>query len=99
MGLPITWLIEFVNGRLSGVVDARKNRMSATRWGQWKRTDLKSGHYDKISAVVMCALPEGSVEFMNNSWRENTGSSLEELTGWGWKNSIHAEGVAKFTAE
>src|SRR6266853_4129654 len=39
---------------------------------------------DSIPALVVCALPDGSIEFVNQAWREYTGSSLEQLTGWGW---------------
>lgn len=41
---------------------------------------------DMIPALVVCALPDGTVEFINQGWREYAGSSLEQLTGWGWQS-------------
>jgi formate hydrogenlyase transcriptional activator len=54
---------------------------------------------DTIPALVVCALPDGSVEFVNQGWREYTGSSLEKLTGWGWQTVIHPDDLPKFIDE
>jgi PAS domain S-box-containing protein len=48
---------------------------------------------------VVCALPDGSVEFANGAWRDYTGSSLEQLSGWVWQTTIHNDDVAKFIDE
>jgi len=60
--------------------------------------DLRSV-IDTIPALVVCALPDGSVEFVNQSWREFTGSTFEELTGWGWQTVIHPNDLRKFVDE
>jgi PAS domain S-box-containing protein len=54
---------------------------------------------DTIPALVVCALPDGSLEFVNQNWREYTGSSLEQLTGWAWQSVIHPDDVSKFMDE
>src|ERR1700732_635330 len=54
---------------------------------------------EKIPALVVCALPDGSVEFVNRAWQEYTGSSLEKLTGWGWQSAIHTDDLSKFIEE
>ncbi len=54
---------------------------------------------DTIGALVVCALPDGSVEFVNQSWCEFTGSTLEELTGWGWQTVIHPDDLRMFVDE
>src|SRR5260370_26972586 len=54
---------------------------------------------DTIAALVVCALPDGSVEFVNQSWCEFTGSTLEELTGWGWQTVIHPYELRMFVDE
>ena len=36
---------------------------------------------DTIPALVVSALPDGSVNFINKGWRDYTGLSLEALTG------------------
>ena len=65
----------------------------AKRLGQ--PLDLRSV-IDTIPALVVCALPDGSVEFVNQSWREFTGSTLEKLSGWGWQTVIHPADLRKF---
>jgi PAS domain S-box-containing protein len=64
----------------------------ATRRGE--PLDLRTV-IDTIPALVVCALPDGSIEFVNQAWREYTGSSLDELTGWGWQVAIHPEDVTR----
>jgi PAS domain S-box-containing protein len=68
----------------------------ATRKGE--PLDLRTV-IDTIPALVVCALPDGSIEFVNQAWREYTGFSLEELTVWGWQTAIHPDDVSKFVEE
>ena len=46
---------------------------------------------ETIPAMVVCALPDGSVEFANRAWQEYTGCSLPQLRGWGWQTAIHPD--------
>src|ERR1700691_4104088 len=46
---------------------------------------------DRIPAFTWSAHPDGSVEFVNQRWREYAGLSLEESQGWGWQVAIHSE--------
>jgi PAS domain S-box-containing protein len=48
---------------------------------------------------AVCALPDGSVEFVNRAWQEYTGCSLEQLSGWLWQTTIHPDDVARFIDE
>jgi PAS domain S-box-containing protein len=48
---------------------------------------------------VVCALPDGSVEFVNRGWLEYTGCSLQQLSGWVWQTTIHPDDVARFIDE
>jgi PAS domain S-box-containing protein len=54
---------------------------------------------EKIPALVLCALADGSVEFVNRAWQEYTGCSLQQLSGWVWQTTIHPGDVAKFIDE
>lgn len=54
---------------------------------------------DTIPALVVSALPDGSVDFVNQGWRDYTGLPLESLKGWGWSSVIHPEDLTRFTAE
>ena len=46
---------------------------------------------DRIPAFTWSARPDGSVEFVNQPWREYAGLSPEESQGWGWQAAIHPE--------
>jgi formate hydrogenlyase transcriptional activator len=46
---------------------------------------------DRIPAFTWSAHPDGSVEFVNQRWREYAGLSPEESQGWGWQDAIHPE--------
>jgi PAS domain S-box-containing protein len=54
---------------------------------------------ETIPALVVCALPDGSVEFANRAWQEFTGGSLQQLKGSGWQTAIHPEDVRGFAEE
>jgi formate hydrogenlyase transcriptional activator len=46
---------------------------------------------ETIPAFVSSILPDGSVDFVSQSWLEYVGCSREEILGWGWKKTIHPE--------
>jgi formate hydrogenlyase transcriptional activator len=52
---------------------------------------------DTIPALAWSSAPDGSVDFVNQRWREYTGLSPEESYGWGWKNAIHPDDLANLT--
>ena len=54
---------------------------------------------ETIPAMVVCALPDGSVEFANRAWQEYTGGSLPQLRGSGWQTAIHPDDVQGFVEE
>jgi PAS domain S-box-containing protein len=54
---------------------------------------------ETIPAMVVCALPDGSVEFANRAWQEYTGGSLQQLRGSGWQTAIHPDDVRGFAEE
>jgi PAS domain S-box-containing protein len=54
---------------------------------------------ETIPALVVCALPNGSVEFVNRAWQEYTGHSPQHLTGSIWQKAIHPDDLGKFTEE
>jgi PAS domain S-box-containing protein len=49
---------------------------------------------DTIPGLVWSALPDGHIDYLNQRWREYTGLSLEEASGWGWRTAIHPDDVA-----
>jgi PAS domain S-box-containing protein len=54
---------------------------------------------DTIPALVWSALPDGSVDFINQRHREFTGLSLDDVGGWRWTAVIHPEDCARFVDE
>src|SRR6267143_6822277 len=50
---------------------------------------------DTIPAMVFTALPDGSVDFVNQRWLQYLGLSLEDVLGWGWGPTIHPEDRAR----
>ncbi len=44
-----------------------------------------------IPGLVWSALPDGHFDFLNQRWREYTGLTLEQASGWGWRAAIHPE--------
>jgi len=46
---------------------------------------------ETIPAFVGTALPDGSVDFVSQSWLDYTGLSREEWLGWGWTKVTHPE--------
>jgi PAS domain S-box-containing protein len=53
---------------------------------------------EAIPAYVGTALPDGSVDFISQSWLDYTGFSREQGIGWGWGNAIHPEDFDRVAA-
>jgi PAS domain S-box-containing protein len=54
---------------------------------------------DTIPALVWSALPDGSRDFLNRTWMEYSGLSLDEALGWGWTKAVSPEDCAIFVDE
>jgi PAS domain S-box-containing protein len=54
---------------------------------------------ETIPALVVCALADGTVEFVNRAWQEYTGYSPQKLNDSGWRSIIHPADLAKFVEE
>ena len=46
---------------------------------------------DKIPAFIFRALPDGSFDFVSQSWFDYSGLSPEEVYGWDWATVVHPE--------
>jgi PAS domain S-box-containing protein len=53
---------------------------------------------EAIPAYVGTALPDGSVDFISQSWLDYTGFSREQAMGWGWGSAIHPDDVDRVAA-
>lgn len=43
---------------------------------------------DNLPDLAWMALPDGSIDFYNRRWYEYTGTTFEEMQGWGWE-TVH----------
>jgi len=48
---------------------------------------------DSVPALIHTALPDGYLDFFNQTWLKYVGLSLEDLKGWKWTAAIHPEDV------
>ena len=48
---------------------------------------------------AVCALPDGSVEFVNREWEEYTDCPTQQLNRWVWQTTIHPDDAARFIDE
>ena len=46
---------------------------------------------EALPALVWTALPDGSIDFLNQRWREYTGICVEDGYGQGWQAAIHPD--------
>jgi len=49
---------------------------------------------DSIPALIHTALPDGYLDYFNQTWLNYVGLSLDDLSGWRWTAVIHPEDVA-----
>jgi PAS domain S-box-containing protein len=52
---------------------------------------------DAIPAIVWSALPDGSIDFVNDRWMDYTGLSFEDALGPGWTGTIHPDDLPRTT--
>ena len=64
----------------------------ASQGHRFEPTDLQL-LVDSVPALIHTGLPDGYLDFFNQSWLRYVGLSLEDLQGWKWTASIHAEDV------
>src|SRR4029453_6020761 len=82
--------------------DSREERprSSATHLDERRRTeDRIQLIIDTTPALIHTALPDGSPDYFNERLRTFFGLPLEEVRGWGWTRSIHAEDREGFVAK
>jgi PAS domain S-box-containing protein len=48
---------------------------------------------DSAPALIHTGLPDGYLDFFNQSWLTYVGRSLEDLQGWKWTDTIHPDDV------
>jgi PAS domain S-box-containing protein len=51
-----------------------------------------------MPAYVGTSLPDGTVDFLSQSWLDYSGQTREEVMGWGWAGTIHPDDVDRVLA-
>ncbi len=46
---------------------------------------------ETLPGLVWTSLPDGQVDFLNQRWRDYTGLSAGETTGWDWQTTVHPD--------
>jgi PAS domain S-box-containing protein len=83
-----TLQLEAANQTLRKEIAERQRAQEEVRWSE----DRLRLVIDTLPALVWSKLPDGSVDFLNQRFREYTGLSEEEGLGWGWmRNAFHPE--------
>lgn len=54
---------------------------------------------DRTPALIHTALPDGSVDFLNQGWLDFVGQPRELLLGWGWANAFHPDDIPSCMAK
>ncbi|MBV9009495.1 MAG: PAS domain S-box protein [Verrucomicrobia bacterium] len=54
---------------------------------------------DNIAPLAWMADPDGWIFFYNKRWFEYTGTTLEEMQGWGWEKVHHPDYIERVTAK
>ena len=53
---------------------------------------------DVIPAYVGTCLPDGTADFLSESWLEYSGQAREEAMGWGWAGALHPDDADRVLA-
>jgi formate hydrogenlyase transcriptional activator len=70
-------------------ITERKLAEQAIRQSEKQLRDVFEG----IPAMASAIRLDGSVEFINQRWREYTGMSLEDAIGFGWQAAVHPQDI------
>jgi len=54
---------------------------------------------DSTPGLIHTGLPDGYLDFFNQTWLKYVGRSLEDLQGWKWTTAIHPDDVERITQE
>jgi len=63
--------------------------------GQSRATLNLRAFIDAVLAIAWSALPDGSLDFVNQRFRDYTGLSSDQLIGWEWKSVVHPDDIPK----
>ena len=54
---------------------------------------------DNIGQLAWIAEPNGDIHWYNKRWFDQTGTTIEEMQGWGWQRVLHPDHMDRVTAK
>ena len=72
---------------------ARRIHPMTTSEGQSRATLNLRAFIDSVLAIAWSALPDGSLDFINQRFRDYTGLSSDRLIGWEWQAVVHRDDI------
>jgi hypothetical protein len=79
---------------LSVDIDDRKRAEETLRNSERELRTL----IDILPAYVGTCLPDGTADFLSQSWLEYSGQTREEAMGWGWAGALHPDDADRVSA-
>lgn len=80
--------------RFIGVIEDITQRKQAEEGLRRSEEDLRA-LANSIPQLAWMAEPDGHIFWYNNRWYEYTGSTLEQMLGWGWEKVHHPAHLAR----
>ncbi len=87
--------LEEANRRLRAIITERKQAEEALRESEQRFRGLA----DNIAQLAWIADGTGWLFWYNQRWFDYTGTTLEEMQGWGWSKVHHADHLERVTAK
>ena len=77
------------------LLPARRIHPMSTSADQGPATLKLRAFIDAVLAIAWSSLPDGSLDFINQRFRDYTGLSSDQLTGLKWKSAVHPDDIQK----
>jgi PAS domain S-box-containing protein len=87
----LTEAAENLNRQLQAEIVARKETEKALRESEEQFRAMA----DNITPMAWMANPDGWIFFYNRRWYDYTGTSIEEMQGWGWEKMLHPDHLSR----
>lgn len=82
---------------VTGLVQAKLEAEEARRRAETSEQELKT-FIDNLPGLAWTARPDGHIDFYNRRWYEYTGTTFEQMQGWGWEK-VHDPAILPAVVE
>jgi formate hydrogenlyase transcriptional activator len=98
--VELSLLLQSFDDARSSLPSRRQVNMAALSTLSFRAVDpegMLGSIIDTIPALVWCARPDGSAEFVNQRWLDYSGLSLDQARNWGWTAAVHPDDLLEFS--